>query len=462
MSSTPREEFCRPTRRAFSGAALGALLVPLLRPASVRAAPLLSAISGALDATAAGLKPGATEDQGEALAKALGQAAATGQPLFLPPGRYRVSKVALPDRVHLIGVPGESRLVFAGGAFMLRAEHAKRLRLEGVMLDGDALPLLDSALLDADDVADVAVDDCDFIDSGGAGMKLRAAAGRVENARLDNIGTVGIYLRQSNGMTVGGNTVSNCGNTGILVARDEEGEDGTIVRGNRVSRIRADSGGTGQNGNGINLDKANGVLVDGNRVDGCAFSAIRCFSSDNIAVAGNVATNSGETALYVEFAFEGAIVANNLIDGANDGISFANFMKYGGRLGTCSGNVVRHIRGGPAYPDGNLQTGAAISAEADVAITGNTIEDAIWGLQLGWGPYLRDVTATGNVIRRIKIGIAVSVAEGAGPALIANNLIAEAERGAILGMRWDKIATEELVDGTGETPGISIEGNRRA
>ena len=68
-------------------------------------------------------------------------------------------------------------------------------------------------------------------------------------------------------------------------------------------------------------------------------------------------------------------------------------------------------------------------------------------MQLGWGPYLRDVTATGNVIRRTKIGIAVSVAEGAGPALIANNLIAEAERGAILGMRWDEVATEELVDG---------------
>jgi uncharacterized secreted repeat protein (TIGR03808 family) len=229
-----------------------------------------------------------------------------------------------------------------------------------------------------------------------------------------------------------------------------------------VSHIRADSGGTGQNGNGINLDKANGVIIADNRVDDCAFSAIRCFSSDNVAVTGNIATNSGEMAFYVEFAFEGAIVADNLIDGANGGISFANFMQHGGRLGTCSGNVVRRIRGGPAYPDGNLQTGAGISAEADVAITGNTIEDAIWGLQLGWGPYLRDVTATGNVIRRTQIGIAVSVAEGAGPALIANNLIAEAERGAILGMRWDEIATEDLVDGTIAVPGLGIEGNRRS
>ncbi len=434
--------------------------MPALLPARVRAASLLSGLSGALDATEAGLRPGAAEDQGEAVAKALSTAASAGRPLFLPPGLYRVSNVVLPELTHLIGVPGESRLVFAGGAFMLRAEHAARLRFEGVTLDGGSLPLSAPALLDADDVADLVLDDCDFVASGAAGVKLRAATGRVENARFDDMASVGIYLRQSNGMTVSGNVVSNCGDTGILVSRDEAAEDGTIVRGNRVSQIRADSGGTGQNGNGINLDKANGVVVADNRVDRCAFSAIRCFSSDNIAVTGNVATNSGEMALYVEFAFEGAIVANNLIDGANGGISFTNFAEHGGRLGTCSANFVRNIRGGPPYPDGNLQTGAAISAEADVAITGNTVEDAIWGLQLGWGPFLRDVTATGNVIRRTKIGIAVSVAEGAGPALIANNLIAEATRGAILGMRWDEVATEELVDGGAVVPALSIEGNR--
>jgi len=444
------------TRRALVG---GALAGPALAPRRLFAA---TPTSGALDAGEAGLRAGIAEDQGAVLTEALLDAARAGRPLFLPPGRYLVSNVELPPRAQLVGVPGESRLVFAGGPSMLRAAHGERLRLEGITLDGGARPLEAASLLDADDIADVAIDDCDFLASAAAGLRLRASGGRVERSRFDLNGTVGIHLRQSKGMSVEGNVVANCGDTGILVARDEESEDGSIVRGNRVGHIRADSGGTGQNGNGINLDKANGVIIADNRVDDCAFSAIRCFSSDNIAVTGNIATNSGEMAFYVEFAFEGAIVADNLIDGANGGISFANFMQHGGRLGTCSGNVVRRIRGGPAYPDGNLQIGAGISAEADVAITGNTIEDAIWGLQLGWGPYLRDVTATGNVIRRTKIGIAVSVAEGAGPALIANNLIAEAERGAILGMRWDEIATEDLVDGTIAVPGLGIEGNRRS
>ena len=175
---------------------------------------------------------------------------------------------------------------------------------------------------------------------------------------------------------------------------------------------------------------------------------------------GNIATKSGEMALYVEFSWEGAVVSNNLIDGGNGGISFTNFAEHGGRLGTCSGNIVRNIRGGPAYADGNLQNGAGIAAEADVAISGNVVEDAIWGLQLGWGPYLRDVTATGNVVRRTKIGIAVSVVEGAGPALIANNLIDAATAGAILGMRWADVATGELIDGEAP-PGVTIEGNSR-
>ena len=220
------------------------------------------------------------------------------------------------------------------------------------------------------------------------------------------------------------------------------------------------SGGTGQYGNGINVSKANGVIVADNRVDDCAFSGIRFFSSDNVQATDNVLTRSGEMALYVEFASEGAIVSGNLIDGGNGGISFANFMEHGGRLAVCSGNLVRNIRGGPRYEDGVPQIGPGISAEADVAITGNVIENAVYGLNLGWGPHLRDVTATGNIIRGGRIGIAVSVVEGGGPAIIADNLISGAESG-IVGMRWEEVATTDLAGaGADAFPQLTIERNR--
>jgi uncharacterized secreted repeat protein (TIGR03808 family) len=425
---------------------------------------LRGALEGGIDATHEGLKPGSPDDQSSAFATALGKAAADGRPLFLPPGRYEVSEITLPERTEIVGIPGQSRVVLRRGSAIFKARHAATVRLEGLTLDGGGLPLgsHEAALLDAEDVDDLVVDDCDFLKSGSAGIRLRACAGRVENSRVQSVGTVGLLLDQSRGMRASGNVVGDCGDTGILVSRDEEGEDATIITQNRVSHIRADSGGTGQNGNGINLDKANGVVIADNRVDDCAFSAIRCFSSDSLTVTGNIATRSREVALYVEFAWEGAVVSDNLIDGCNGGISFTNFAEHGGRLGVCSGNIVRNVRGGRIYPGGDLQNGAGISAEADVAITGNVIEDAIWGLLLGWGPYLRDVTATGNVIRRTRIGIAVSVVEGAGPAIVANNLISNASQAAILGMKWTDAATGELIDG-GEMPaGLTVANNRRS
>jgi uncharacterized secreted repeat protein (TIGR03808 family) len=394
---------------------------------------------------------------------ALGRATAEDRPLFLPSGRYEVSGVELPARTHLIGVPGQSVLAFAGGPFMLRARGAAMLRLEGLVFDGESRPL-DPAidgLLDAEVVGeDVVIDDCLFRASAADAVTLRSARGRVERSRFEDIGHAGIHLIESRGMSVLDNVVTGCGDTGILVARYEEGPDDTIVRGNRVTAIRADSGGTGQNGNGINLDKANGVIIADNRINDCAFSAIRCFSSDNPQVTGNVATGSGEVGIFVEFAFEGAVVANNIVDGAVGGISFANFMEHGGRLAVCAGNIVRNIVGGPRYADGTPQVGIGIGAEADIAINGNTIENAVWGLSLGWGPYLRDVSATGNVVRDTDIGIAVSVVEGGGPALVAGNLISGARQGAIVGTRWEEIAVEDLATNANEFPQLEIEGNR--
>ena len=442
----------------ISGAALGLTL-----PARATAQGLRGAIDPGIDATHEGLTPGSPDDQSEALAQALAKADADGRPLFLPPGQYELANIVLPSNSHLVGVPGQSRLRFRGGSTLLRSRHANMLRLNGLTLDGDALPLDPNiGLLDAEDVSEVALDDCTFVGSGAAGARLRDCGGHVENCRFTTVGTIGLWLDQSRGMRVSGNAFDDCGDTGVLVSRDSESEDGSIVSGNRVTRVHANSGGAGQNGNGINLDKASGVVVSDNRIDDCAFSAIRCFSSDNVSVTDNVCTRSGEMALYVEFAFEGAIVANNLIDGGNGGISFANFFEHGGRLGVCSGNVVRNIRGGPTYPDGNLQIGAGIAAEADVAISGNIVEDAVWGLQLGWGPYLRSVTATGNVIRRTKIGIAVSVVEGDGSAVISDNLIADAKFGAILGTRWDQIATDDLTGSEAPPPNVTLSGNRRA
>src|SRR5690606_27239149 len=137
-----------------------------------------------------------------------------------------------------------------------------------------------------------------------------------------------------------------------------------------------------------------------------------------------------------EFSFEGAVVNGNVVDGAANGISIVNF-DQGGRLAACSANIVRNLtRHGPyrADPPG---FGVGITVEADSTVTGNVVEEApVFGMAIGWGPFMRNVAATGNMIRKAGTGIAVSVVEGTGAAVISGNVISECGNGAVVGYRW--------------------------
>jgi uncharacterized secreted repeat protein (TIGR03808 family) len=95
-------------------------------------------------------------------------------------------------------------------------------------------------------------------------------------------------------------------------------------------------------------------------------------------------------------------------------------------------------------------------------VAGNVVEGApVAGIILGWGRYLRDVSATGNVVRAADIGIGVSVTPGAASTLIANNVVNEVTRGAILGMAGAKVVTADLSAGGAEKfPHLTISGNR--
>jgi uncharacterized secreted repeat protein (TIGR03808 family) len=228
------------------------------------------------------------------------------------------------------------------------------------------------------------------------------------------------------------------------------------VLANRIEEIAARDGGSGQNGNGINVFRAVNAIVADNRIRACAFSAVRGHTASNLQVRGNTATAIGEVAIYSEFGFEGAVIANNAIDNAALGISITNFNE-GGRLAVCQGNLVRNLftRGDPAK--GPEACGVGIAVEADTAVTGNVIEGApVIGIAVGHGRYLRDVSVTGNIVRASPIGITVSVA-----ALIADNIIAGATTGAVIGMEGRKAVTGDLArEGSGRYAQLTIAGNR--
>ncbi|HEY0125352.1 MAG TPA: TIGR03808 family TAT-translocated repetitive protein [Rhizobium sp.] len=454
-------------RRAFIAYIAASTATGLLAP-RVFAAPLAkiagAEMRGPIDAIVYKTTPGTSDVRSGKLQTMIDSAARDNTPLFLPPGNYNVSNLTLPDNTRITGVPGASRLVYGGDGHLMSADKARRIELSGLVLDGGNRWLADYAggLLQFTGVDEVLIDNCEIAGSRKHALQLERCGGRIERSRISGAADAGLYSVQSAGLTVTGNTVEDCGNGGILVHRWDKGEDRSIVTGNRIARIGANDGGTGQNGNGINIFRAGGVLVSDNRIADCAFTAVRANSASNVQITGNQCLRSGETAIFCEFEFEGAIVSNNLVDGAANGIAIANFDK-GGRLASVTGNIVRNLSLTGPYPQ-ESGFGIGISAEADTLIASNIIENApLWGLKLGWGPYLRNLVATGNIIRQTPIGCVVSVVEGAGSAVISDNLFQQVEKGAIVGFRWDKPASGDLtVKGSEEFPQLTIEKNRRA
>jgi uncharacterized secreted repeat protein (TIGR03808 family) len=168
-------------------------------------------------------------------------------------------------------------------------------------------------------------------------------------------------------------------------------------------------------------------------------------------------------AIFSEFSFEGALIADNIIDEAASGISVSNFNE-GGRLAVVSGNIVRNLTGSAPYFHDSPGFGIGISVEADAAVTGNVVDGAPRaGIWVGWGPYLRNVSVTGNVVRMAPVGITVSVVDGVASTLISDNLIQGAHDGAVVGMRWAERATADLtLTGASTFDGLTVDGNHVA
>jgi uncharacterized secreted repeat protein (TIGR03808 family) len=451
-------------RQLLAGLTATAVTTALV-PATLAQSPRISdsGLRGALDARAHGVTPEGGAASRRNLVRLLADAARQNLPVFLPPGDYPVSGLDLPDGCRITGIAGASRLVYSGEGTMLRAEGARRIELSNIVIDGGNRPLTGDApaLVRLSGVADLAIDDCVLTNTSGTALSLERCSGRIERSRISGASEYGLYAVQSTDLAITDNSVFDCGNGGILVHRWEKGKDGTVVSGNRISRIGSTNGGTGQYGNGINLFRADDVIVSGNHISDVAFSAIRANSASNVMIADNHCTSSGETAIYAEFAFEGAMISGNIVDGAANGISVVNFNE-GGRLATVAGNMVRNLRlVGPYVMDGAI-FGVGISVEADTAVTGNVVENAPYcGLALGFGPYLRNVVATGNIIRQAGTGCVVTVAEGAGSAIIASNIFQSMQRGAIVGYRWNDAATGDLAkDGAERFAHLTIENNR--
>jgi uncharacterized secreted repeat protein (TIGR03808 family) len=432
-------------RRYLIGAsAAGAAGALAMSPDAARAAPLASALGR--DATQYGVRPGSPDDQTKVLQRAIDDAARAQVPLALPPGVYRTGMLRLQNGTQLIGVRGATKLVFNGGASMLSSEGAGSIGLVNITLDGGGIPLpTRRGLVHCLQGRDIRITDCEILGSGGSGIWFENVSGDVSGNIFTKTAATAIVSFDAQGLIVSRNTILGTNDNGIEILRTAIGDDGTLVADNRIEDIKAGPGGSGQYGNAINAFRAGNVIVRGNRIRNCDYSAVRGNSASNIQISGNSVGDVREVALYSEFSFEGAVIANNTVDGAAFGVSVCNFNE-GGRLAVVQGNIIRNLlakRPIGTAPDDDA--GVGIYVEADTSVTGNVIENApSFGILAGWGKYLRDVAITGNVIRNAFVGIGVSVASGAGTALVNNNMIADAPRGAVVGLDHARPITADL------------------
>ena len=361
-------------------------------------------------------------DQTAELQAAIDRAAKHGGVVRLGAGKFSVSGLHVNSSLQIEGVMGHTRLVASGDTAILTVKDAEYVSISGITFVGGAI-----------------------------GLALANCGGRIIGNEFTAQEKTALFALDSKGLEISGNHVHDVGNNGIQVWTSEKREDGTLVSNNRVERVAAKDGGSGQNGNGINVYRAGNVIVSNNRVTDCAFSAIRNNSGSNCQITGNSISRTGEVAIYVEFAFEGAVVSNNLIEDIGFGISITNFNE-GGRLAVCSNNLVRNARGGKTE---GVPTAGGIYAEADTLVSGNVIENATdIGIALGWGPYARNLSAHGNLIRNCGKGITVSVTEGAGASYIANNVISGATTAAILGMDHLQPVTDDLGKADAKVPNL--------
>ena len=431
-------------RHLIGASAAGAASAVAMSPDGARAAQLTSALGR--DASQYGVRPGSPEDQTKILQRAIDEAARAQVPLALPPGVYRTGMLRLQNGTQLVGVRGATKLVFNGGTSMLSSEGAGSIGLVNITLDGGGIRLpTRRGLVHCISGRDIRITDCEISGSGGNGIWLENVSGDVSGNIITGTAATAIVSFDAQGLIVSRNSILGTNDNGIEILRTAIGDDGTLVIDNRIEDIKAGPGGSGQYGNAINAFRAGNVIVRGNRIRNCDYSAVRGNSASNIQITGNSVSDVREVALYSEFSFEGAVIANNTVDGAAFGVSVCNFNE-GGRIAVVQGNIIRNLlakRPIGTAPDDDA--GVGIYVEADTSVTGNVIENApSFGIVAGWGKYLRDVAITGNVIRNAFVGIGVSVASGAGTALVNNNMISDTPRGAVVGLDHARPITADL------------------
>lgn len=411
-----------------------------------------------LNVTSFGVSPTSGSEQTTAIQKAVDAAAAARVPLYFPAGVYLVARIRLRSTAILIGASGATSLRYIGQSSFIIGDDCREVRLEGLDFDGNRRPTAPDeggeGLITFRNVANFTIRDCRLRRALLNGVTARRSGGAISDTMFEDIGNIAVFSEDATGIAVTHTVQREIGNNGVVITRTQAGEEPSQIAFNRIERVRARAAGMGENGNAISVIRANGVMVTSNRVADCATSAVRLDAATNTQVLSNTCLRSGQTAIRAIGGSEGVVVGNNVVDGAAAGIAI-DAGGDGSRLAIVQGNLVRNI----TLLRGSL--GLGIVAEARTVISGNVVENtAGFGLQLGHGADMAELTATNNIIRSAPVGIAIAGEPEAGSVFVSANLVSGAADGAIRAMRDGQAMGPDLARAAAvDRPNFAIFGN---
>lgn len=382
-------------------------------------------------------------------------------------------------------VAGAATLRFTGGSYLLQVNGIHDVSISGVAFDGQNAAISDGSnqagLVRFQNCTGFNLAGCKVTRSTKTGVvALAAARGTVAECAIDNC-SVGVLVYNSR-VDVIHNRIITCSNNGVYVWREPAGGgvqyDGSTIIDNVIADIATAGGGTGQNGNGIVVYRALGVKASGNTISDVQYSCIRFNASGAAQITGNHCISARECSIFVEATtpglnLDGAVLADNIIEQAGDGIKVVNLGLYSDGIArriAISSNHIRHITkntiNDPGYSP-TITNACGIQVEGLCVLTGNMIEDAAgFGIVLGTNEATYDLLATGNLIHASVTGIGCSNNASAGRISIVGNVVSGATNGSIVpvafnGASFYRVGSTELANTADSQTGNVYVGNNR-
>jgi parallel beta-helix repeat protein len=340
-----------------------------------------------------------------------------GLRLFFPFATYLIGTKLDPltSKVHFIGGKGT---VFKLGTTsgMMDATGKSDISFENIIFDGNNLTLT-SELLGFYTSNNVLIDNCQVINTKHYAILAYETNLTVRNTTITGNGKEAIRIDSVKPVTIEGCTIIDSVNAAIEVVNGGASVEYVAhrFRNNTITNVTS-TGGTGENGNGIVVEKQSGLVVTNNVITGCAWSGIRFNNSWDVICSGNRINNAGDWAIYSEFGGNNANISDNLIIDSWGGITCTNSDR-GGKGMVVSNNILKNI------------TEAAIDCEERTVVIGNNIDGAKWGIRMGWGAYGKQLIVSNNIITdskatpTLKVGIVVCKNAAMQDFIISQNII---------------------------------------